>query len=340
MNVPSKEVIKARSAEVTASENVGWTPGGDRLRPRVGLALSSGGARGLAHVGVIQVLEENGIAIDVIAGASMGAYVGALWAAGYSGRELQEFAAEIRSPRDLWGRLDLALPPVRGLFHGRMIKERLAAALKGASFADLLRELHVVAANLDTYERRVFSSGDVATAVHASSAVPGVCVPVEVEGCRYVDGGIVDPVPVGVLADLNCDRIIGVSVIPTFEDIARGAAPDPETPPVRPFRSRLKRLNRSFNVFADGNVVDTLRRSVLSAQIRLAHHSRHRADVLLRPQIVSTRWHDYHNYLHYIEMGRKAALAQLPALLALADRTLSKGGSNEIPNQRTLVSNA
>ncbi len=78
-------------------------------RPRIGLALSSGGARGLAHVGVIQVLEENNIPVDVIAGASMGAYVGSLWAAGHDGAALHKFAAEIASPKDLW-RKRLTIP--------------------------------------------------------------------------------------------------------------------------------------------------------------------------------------------------------------------------------------
>lgn len=294
------------------------------LRPRVGLALSCGGARGLCHVGVIQVLEENGIAVDVVAGASMGAYVGALWAAGYDGAALEGFAAEIRSPRDLWGRLDLALPPVQGLFYGCAIKDRLAEALRGATFSSLLRELHVVAADLDTYERKVFTSGDVATAVHASFAIPGICVPVEIAGRRYVDGGIVDPLPVGVLASARCDRIIAVSVMPSFEEIAAGLSPDPETtqddePRRRGLLGRLLQvLNQSVNVFAEGNVIDTLRRSVLAAQIRMAATSARRASVLLRPNIQSPTWHDYHNYRHYIELGRRAAESQLPALLALA----------------------
>jgi NTE family protein len=311
-----------------------------RSRPKIGLALSSGGARGLAHVGVIQVLEENGIEVDVIAGASMGAYVGALWAAGYNGRELEAFAAEIRTPRDLWGRLDLALPPVRGLFHGRAIKSRLEEALDGVTFGELERELRVVAANLDTFERKVFCDGDVATAVHASFAIPGICVPVEIGGHRFVDGGIVDPLPIGVLAGAGCERLIGVTVVPSFEEVATGAAAETagdngsRVPPGL-FRRGLRRLNRSFNVFASGNVVDTLRRSLLGAQIRMANVSRQRADLVIAPSVPRCRWHDYHHYLHYIEVGRRAAESQLPALRALCEFRTMKGGSDasDSPNR-------
>jgi NTE family protein len=286
---------------------------------------------------VIQVLEEHGIEIDVIVGASMGAYVGALWAAGYDGRELQAFASEIRTPRDLWGRLDFALPPVRGLFHGHAVIRRLTDSLEGVTFAELSKELHVVAANLDTYERRIFSAGDVATAVHASSAIPGICVPVVVEGHRYVDGGIVDPLPVGVLAGVGCDQIIAVNVIPSFEEIELGLTQRPRKRPIGAFRSTLRKLNSAVNVFAEGNVVDIMRRSVLCAEIRMAHTSARRANVVVQPRVQSLRWHDYHRYLQYIEVGRRAAEAQLPALLALSQPRKLNGEKHEVSPTNRLV---
>ncbi len=282
---------------------------------RIGLALSSGGARGLAHVGVIQVLEENGITIDAVAGASMGAYVGALWAAGYTGAELAGFAGEITSRRELWRRLDLALPPVRGLFYGEGLRLRLATSLRGATFAELGKELHVVATDLDTLQRRVFTAGDVAAAVHASAAVPGLCVPVEWDGHRYSDGGIVDPVPVEVLRDAGCTHVVAVNVLPTTRQVKRGL-----TRPAPLRRRWLSRLNRSLNVFAPGNVVDLLRRAIFAGQIRLAERAAAGADVVIQPSSEGTRWHDYHLHAAYIEAGRRAAEAALPQLLALAGR--------------------
>lgn len=298
-------------------------------RPRIGLALSSGGARGLAHVGVIQVLEENKIPVDVIAGASMGAYVGSLWAAGYDGAALQKFAAEIASPKDLWRRLDLVIPPVKGLFFGHGIRSRLALALLRATFESLPRELYVVAANLDTLERHVFHTGDVAMAVHASFAIPGICVPVEIDDTRYVDGGIVDPLPVGILEGAGCDITIAVSVIPSMSEIQSGLA-DPaleETPGF--LRRWMGTFNRSWNVFARGNVIDTLRRSITAAEVRMAHTSARRANVVIRPDVRRDAWHDYHRYTNYIELGRRAAEASLPAIRALLSTPKMKGDRHE-----------
>jgi NTE family protein len=282
-------------------------------KPRIGLALSSGAARGLAHIGVIQVLEENGIAIDAIAGSSMGAYVGALWAAGHTGEDLEEFAAEITGPRELWRRLDFAIPPVRGLIRGQGVRRHLATGLQNATFAGLKRRLFVVAADLDTLQRRVFCEGDVSEAVHASASVPGLCVPVEIDGHRYGDGGVVDPLPVDVLRAGGCDKVIAVNVLPSVSDVARGlTARSP-----RRGRSWLSRLNRSVNVFAPGNVVELLRRSVFSAQIRLAEHSERLADVNIHANSSAARWHDYHRHADYIALGRRATEVLLPAILAL-----------------------
>lgn len=302
-------------------------------RPKVGLALSSGAARGLAHIGVIQLLEERGIVIDAIAGASMGAYVGALWAAGYSGREMEGFAAEITSPRDLWKRLDLALPPVKGLIYGHGIRSRLADALSDMTFEQLQRELHIVTTNIDTYQRRVFSKGDVASAVHASAAVPGLCVPVEIEGHRYIDGGVVDPLPVSELRHAGCDIIIAVNVLPSITDVAQGLA----TTAPKSKQHWLSRANSTLNVFAPGNVVETLRRAVFSAQIRLAEESAHQADIVIRPT-TRARWHDYHRYADYIAAGRLAAAEFLPSLSTLPHEPHPPERHENYPDTPSLVS--
>lgn len=297
--------------------------------PRVGLALSCGGARGLAHVGVIQILEENGIEVDEIAGASMGAYVGSLWAAGYDGKDLERFAAEITSPKDLWRRLDLVIPPVKGLFLGNGIRDGLAEAMHGATFETIPRRLSVIAANLDTFEKHIFERGDIAQAVHASCAIPGICVPVIIDGKRYVDGGVADPLPVDVLEDNGCDIIIASSVIPTVEDLRNGVAMEPLDQHSNFIRRWLRTLNRSINVFATGNVVDTLRRSLMAAQVQLTHISARRADVMINPALLKDTWHDYHHFPDYIELGRRAAEAQLPAINALLSKPITRRHRHE-----------
>src|SRR5262249_20441978 len=127
----------------------------------VGLALSSGAAKGFAHIGVIQVFEENGIEIDAVAGASMGAYVGALWTYGHDGSALEKFARELEGRWSLWSLVDPVFPPRQGFLRGFAVKNRLMRSIGQARFGDLARPLRVVAANLATLERMAFCSGEV-----------------------------------------------------------------------------------------------------------------------------------------------------------------------------------
>src|SRR6185436_1249813 len=124
------------------------------------------------------------------------------------------------------------------------VKQRLMRSLGHARFADLVRPMRIVASNLATLERVVFSSGEVADAVHASSAVPGICVPVTLDGETYFDGGIVDPLPVDVLREMGVSRVIAVNVVPTPERICSGL--DAGRTPARPEKSVLRRLFRKI----------------------------------------------------------------------------------------------
>ena len=186
-------------------------------RCRIGLALSSGGAKALAHIGVIQVLEEYGIEVDCIAGSSMGAYVGSIWAYGLDGTRLEKIARELEGRWGLMRLIDPVIPPRRGFIRTRRTIARLRRSIGDAHFSDLIRPLRVLATRLDTLERVVFSSGEVAPAVDASIAIPGVCVPVTLDKEIYIDGGIADPLPVDVLMEMGIERIIAVNVIPTPE---------------------------------------------------------------------------------------------------------------------------
>lgn len=289
-------------------------------RKKLGLALSSGGARGLAHVGVLQVLEENGIEIHAIAGSSMGSYVGALWAAGFSGSELVKLAEEMHDRRQLWKLADPIFPPTAGLFRGLKAKAHLERSLGDLRFEDLKRKLLIVTADIDTKERIVLRSGKISEAVHASCAMPGIVVPVVINGRRCVDGGVVDPVPVSALRKFSdVDQVIAVSVIPSFEEVDAGLYRTlDELPLPKSFARRcLSVLNRKINFLAKGNIVDTFRQSIRCAQVRLAHESLKRADIVLRPEHFSAPWNDYKNFDRFIEAGRKVALEHLDEIRAL-----------------------
>lgn len=305
--------------------------------PRLGLALSSGGARGLAHVGVLQVLEEQGIPIHAIAGSSMGAYVGALWAAGFSGNDLSELAEEMHDRGQLWKLADPVFPPMTGLFHGLKAKAHLARSLGDLRFEDLDRQLLVVVADLDNKQRVVLREGRIVDAVHASCAMPGIIAPVTVGGRRCVDGGVVDPVPVGALWRFaEVDRVIAVSVIPTFAEVDAGLCDgDEETPPESWWRRGAGFLNRHCNVLAPGNVIDTFRQSIRAAQIRIAHDSVRGADLCLRPEHFHARWHDYSNFERFIQAGRDVATRRLDEIRSL----LEPGGATHENESEPLVGN-
>ncbi len=237
-------------------------------RKRIGLALSSGGAKGLAHIGVIQVLEENGIEVDVIAGCS-----------------------------------------------------RLQRTIGAAHFSELARPIRVVATNLYSLGRAVFANGEVASAVHASFAIPGVCTPVVIEGEAYVDGGIADPLPVDVLEEMGINRIIAVNTIPTPAYLRCCLEMEREQESLHGRRHKiLKRLNRRFNYFAPGNVLDVMMRAVHGAQIRVAEDASRRADVVLRPLSMDGHWYEFDKPAKFIAMGRRVAQEQLGEIRALIGR--------------------
>jgi len=319
VNAPDNNLILPKDRPIRFSESSTFTAGSVSHRSRVGLALSSGGAKGLAHIGVIQVLEENGIPIDAVAGCSMGAYIGAIWAHGETGAQMEQLARELESRGKLCSLLDPALPPRRGFLYGHAIIRHLQRTLGEAHFADLVRPLRVVATNIDTLETREFDSGPVAAAVHASCAIPGVCVPVMVDGETYIDGGVTNPLPVDVLRQMGMDRVIAVNTIPTPAYLKCCREWDREQSASRRRPSRLAAvLNTHLNYFARGNVLDTMMRAVHGAQIRVAESACRNADLVLRPLACDARWHDFTRPGKYIALGRRTAEENLDAIRALA----------------------
>lgn len=290
-------------------------------RCRVGLALSSGGAKGLAHIGVIQVLEENGIEIDAVAGSSMGAYVGAVWAYGHDGHACEKIAREVEGRWGLLYMADPVIPPRQGFLRTRRALRRLRRSIGQAHFSQTVRPLRIVATHLDTLERVVFSTGEVAAAVEASIAIPGICVPVTIDGEVFIDGGIADPLPVDVLSEMGIERVIAVNTIPTPERLRYCLDAEKELRAREiPHFDLRDFFNKHLNYFARGNVLDTMLRSIHGVQTRVAENASREADVVLRPWACDARWHDFTHPGKYIALGRKVAQDQLPQLLALSKK--------------------
>ncbi|MCW0207806.1 MAG: patatin-like phospholipase family protein, partial [Achromobacter sp.] len=178
-------------------------------RPRIGLALGSGSARGLAHIGVLRALKEAGITVDLVAGTSMGAVIGAVFASG----KIDGLSARLRNLD--WPGIVALLDPVfprSGLIDGQRVAEFVRAHVPSARIEDLLLPFAAVATDITNGEQVVATTGDLTEAVRASIAVPGIVTPVRSNGRILVDGGLVNPVPVSVARAMGADLVIAVDL--------------------------------------------------------------------------------------------------------------------------------
>ncbi len=174
----------------------------------IGIALSGGGPRGVAHIGALQALSENGIVADVVAGTSAGAIVGALHCAGKTTDEMLDFAKQFT----LYKFLKFGFPN-GGVMTLKALKDKLLHLIPENSFEKLEKPLHVVVTNLNVGEEEIVSSGKLIDFIIASSAVPLVFESVEINGINYADGGLMNNLPANVLHPI-CDMVIGINVMP------------------------------------------------------------------------------------------------------------------------------
>ncbi len=180
---------------------------------KLGLVLSGGGAWGFAHIGLIRALEELNIVPDIIAGTSMGALIGALYADGYSSQEIIKLTEQIKYSKFATMHL-----PTRGLLEMSWPEKLLSSALHASTFEELKIPLVVAATNLTKGEITYFNSGTLLDKIIASSSVPIIFNPIEIEGCEYIDGGVLDNFPVRSIRN-DCEIIIGMNIEPSFSDL-------------------------------------------------------------------------------------------------------------------------
>lgn len=184
----------------------------------VGLALSGGGARGLAHIGAIKALERSGIPIDILTGASMGGVIAAAYACGLSPDEIEQEAGELSRIRKVLRLADPGLPNA-GLLRGRRLLAYFEERLGKRTFDDLNRPLALTAVDLNSRKEVVLQEGPISEALRATTAVPGLFMPLEREGMRLVDGGLLNNLPVDVARKMGADVVIAVDVEPDPEEI-------------------------------------------------------------------------------------------------------------------------
>jgi len=249
--------------------------------PRIGLALGGGAARGFAHIGVIQVLEENGIRPDLVVGTSAGSLVAALYASGKGGASL----ALLADGMDETVFTDWSFPG-RGLLRGEALAKYVRDNTAGRSIEQMQLPLGIVATDLDSGAPILFQRGDPGTAVRASSAVPAVFLPVRIGLREYVDGGLVSPVPVRFARQMGAELVIAV-------DISAAPEGSPTGDPMRMLLQTFAIMGQSINNF----------------ELR-------EADVVLRPKLPGVSGADFASRKHSIQAGRDAAQAQLAELKA------------------------
>ena len=249
--------------------------------PRIGLALGGGAARGFAHIGVIQVLEENGIKVDSVAGTSAGSLVAALYASGKNGVALAAMADNM----DESAFTDWAFPG-RGLIRGEALARFVRDNTGGRSIEQMRVPLGIVATDLDSGQPILFQIGDPGAAVRASSAVPAVFTPVRIGSREYVDGGLVSPVPVRFAKQMGAELVIAVDI---------SAIPDgnPTGDPMRMLLQTFAIMGRSINTF----------------ELR-------EADVVMRPKLAGVSGADFSARKRSIQAGRDVATAMLTDLKA------------------------
>ncbi len=294
----------------------------------VGLALGSGAAFGLAHIGVLKVLEREKIPIDIISGSSIGALIGALYAVGLNANEIEKAAMEI-NVRLLMSRLvDVNIFPFRGLMHGNEVIRHFKKHLGGKQFDQCRVALKVTGANLTTRQSLVFESGSVGDAVRASIAIPAIIRPVLKGGDVIVDGGILNPLPIRALHQAGANKVIAVNVFPTTKDLMEKKLIREEA--LEKERSRVKEKGFVsqglfwFRHWAGGffspNIFDILMNTIQCMESEIAEIEGEGSDVLLRPVLPNASWVNFYKPGPFIKRGEEEAMKLLPKIKALVSQ--------------------
>jgi len=260
-----------------------------KVPPRIGLALGGGAARGFAHVGVIQVLEEAGIRPVLVSGTSAGSLVAAIYASGKSGKQLQQVAETMEEATFA----DWTLPLFnRGMLRGDALAKYVNAQVGSRLIEDLPLPLGIVATDLNSGQSMLFQRGDTGTAVRASSSVPAVFQPVRISGRDYVDGGLVSPVPVRAARQMGAELVIAVDISSAPENNQAGGT--------------LDVLLQTFSIMS---------KSINYFELK-------EADVVVRPALAGISSADFGARKRSIEAGRQAMQQLMPQLrLAIAAKS-------------------
>lgn len=258
------------------------------MRKKVGLALGAGSAKGFAHIGVLQALEEAGIPIDMISGSSMGAIIGGIYSVGTDLDMLQKFITSIK----LYDYLDVKLPLTGGLLKGERLQELVRVFTHDKTFAETKIQFCCVVVDAEAGKLDVLEEGPLHESIRASMSMPGFFEPVQLNGKTYIDGGVLERVPCKTLRDHGMDVVIGVDV---------------------GYHGDTKDVS-------DYGAYSMLNHTISLMQWELTKYRREEADIMLVPEVlfVSGRFQTDQAGAT-IEEGKRSAMQALPAIKKLLE---------------------
>ncbi len=283
--------------------------------PKIGLVLGSGGARGYAHLGVLKVLHEQGIHIDLIVGTSFGSIIGATYAAGCDIYELEKIALELDWIK-LLKMVDIALP--EGMLAGYKLENFFSSLMQQKHFSELEIPLAVVTTDIKTGEEVLINKGPVSRAVLASSALPGIFTPVKMDGRWLVDGSLVNPLPIQTAFNMGADIVIAVDVSSPIDNISQLIAFKKyikiflqniyyQIPSVNNIFS-LNRISTKFQYIipAGFTIVERALDVLENNQGKMIFIPDDDSVVVIKPRVENIRWCDFHQAQRCIELGVEA----------------------------------
>lgn len=291
----------------------------------VGIVLGGGAALGVAHIGIIRVLERENIPVDIVVGSSMGALIASMWATGRNSQQLEVIAREFQKGTNMLRLFDPPLIPVSGLIRGGLISLWLKKHLGNQTFYATKMPLKIIAYDLIHREELTISSGSLVDAVRQSIAIPGVIKPV-IKGDRVIiDGGVLNPLPTNTLASLGIKKIIAINVLQSPQHVADGyemqlhqekekmAIPFMKEPFQYVGRRLLKLMGKPFNP----NIADIIVRTLQASEYIIAEQSARIADVNIHPNLTGINWFELYKVDELISRGEEAALLKLDQIKQL-----------------------
>jgi NTE family protein len=288
----------------------------------VGLVLGVGVGYGFCHIGVLKVIEEEKIPIDIIAGSSIGSLIASLWAIGKSSQEILEITREFREPKHIWGLIDITFPRF-GFIKGNKLRRFLKKHFGDKTFYDVKLPLKVIASDVRRKEPRILDKGLLVDAIMASCSMPGVFTPFKFKEEVLFDGGVTNPLPTEALMQTGVRKIIAVNVTPSREDILKqlvklksGIIPEQadSAQKAKPF-GWLGRLKSIFKF----NIIDIIFSSVEVLQSEVARREGELADIVLHPDTAGLFWLELHRADEFARRGEIEARKNLDKIWQLVN---------------------